>query len=73
MQLDFSAALDRVSHSGMLFKLRDAGISDPILAVLGDFFIERTQIVKLDGARISVVNILFPFISGTLYPCLRMH
>ena len=42
VQLDFSAAFDRVSHRCLLFKLRDAGIGGPILAVLDDFLSERT-------------------------------
>ena len=57
LQLDFSAAFDRVSHSGLLFRLRDAGIGGTILEVLGDFLSERTQMVKLDDARRSVVNV----------------
>ena len=58
VQLDFSATFDRVGHCGLLFKLRDAGIEDPILAVLGDFPSERTKIVKLDGVRSSVINVV---------------
>ena len=56
VQLDFSAAFDRVSHCGVLFKFQDTGIGCPILAVLGDFLCERTQVVKIDGVRSSVVN-----------------
>ena len=85
LQLDFSAAFDRVSHCGLLFKLRDASISDSILTVLGDFLNERTQVVKLDGVRSSVVNVvssvpqcsvlgplLFLLYIMTFHPCLRM-
>ena len=57
VQLDFNGTFDRVSHCGLLIKLRDAGICGPILAVLGDFLGKRTQTVKLDGVRSSVVNV----------------
>ena len=56
VQFDFSAAFDRVNHRAFLFKLGDAGIGGPILAVLGNFLSDRTQIVKLYGVRKSVVN-----------------
>ena len=56
VQLDFSADFNQVSHHGLFLKLQDAGIGSPILAVLGYFLSERTQIVKLDGVRSSVAN-----------------
>ena len=40
VQLDFSAVFDWVNHRGLLFKLQDAGIGGPILAVLGDFWVK---------------------------------
>ena len=58
VQLYFSAAFDRVSHRGLLFKLRDAGIGGSILVVLCDFLSERTQVEKLGGVRSSVVNVV---------------
>ena len=58
VQLDFSTAFDRVGHRGLLFKLEDAGIGGPILTVQSDFLSEWTQIVKLDGVRSSMVNVV---------------
>ena len=58
VQLDFSAAFDRVNHCGLLFKLQEARINGPILSVLGDYLSEKTQIVKLDCVRSSVVNVV---------------
>ena len=70
MQLEFSAAFDRVSHRGLFFKLRDAGIDGPILAFLDDFLSERTQIVKLDGGRSLCGQCCFRYISGQCFgPC----
>ena len=66
VQLDFSAAFNRVSHCGLLFKLRDAGIGGLILAVVGDFLSERTQVVKLDNVRSSVVNVISVSVLGPL-------
>ena len=58
VRLDFSAAFGRVCQRGLLFRLQDAGIGGPILAVLGNFLSKMTQIVKLDGVRSSVANVV---------------
>ena len=66
VHLDFSAGFDRVSHCGLLFKLGDVSIGGPILAVLGDFLSEQTQIVKLGGVRSSVVNVVSSVPQGSI-------
>lgn len=58
IQLDFSAAFDRVNHAGLLFKLCDAGVGGPVLSVLTNFLSGRTQRVKIDGVRSSVVSVI---------------
>ena len=58
VQLDFSAAFDRVNHAGLLFKLRNVGVGGSVLAVLQCFLSCRTQCVKIDGVRSSVVEVV---------------
>ena len=60
VQLDSSAAFDRVDHVGLIYKLLCAGIGSSILEVFRNFLLGRTQMVKLNGVRSSLVN----FVSG---------
>ena len=50
VQLDFRAAFDRVSHSGLLFKLKYIGVCDSVLAICTEFLSDRRQKVVVDGA-----------------------
>ena len=50
VQLDFSAAFDRVSHSGILFKLKSLGVGGMLLSICKQFLSHRTQRVVVDGA-----------------------
>ena len=43
VQIDFSAAFDRVNHGGLVFKLREAGVGGMILKVFQNFLFSRTQ------------------------------
>ena len=52
VQFDFSAAFDRVSHRGLLYKLRSIGVGDQFLSIVSELFSERRQRVSLDG-RVS--------------------
>ena len=53
---NFSAAFDRVSHCGLLCKLRSIGIGGHFLFIVSEFFINRRQSVCLDGkVRVSVI------------------
>ena len=40
VQIDFSAAFDRVNHGGLLLKLREAVVGGMILKVFQDFFVQ---------------------------------
>ena len=46
VQLDFSAAFNRVSHGGPLYKLRSIGVGLHLLVIESEFLSER---VRLDG------------------------
>ena len=50
VQLDFSAAFDRVSHSGLLFKLKSIGVCGSVLYICREFLCNRRQRVVVDGA-----------------------
>ena len=54
--IDFSAAFDRVSHPGILFKLCSVGVGAPMLSVLTQFLSNRSQYVVVDGCRSKLAN-----------------
>ena len=58
VQLDFSAAFDRVSHSGALFKF--IGVDGSVLSICTEFLSDRRQRVVVDGAASKWI----PLISG---------
>ena len=59
MESDFSAAFERLSHSGLLFKLKSIGVGDSLLSICRKFLSNRRQWVVVDGAtseRIPIVS-----------------
>ena len=50
VQLDFSAAFDRVSHSGLLFKLKYICVGGSVLSICRELLSNRRQRVVVDGA-----------------------
>ena len=58
VQIDFSAAFDRVNHAGLLYKLRSAGVGGSLLSVLAQFLSQRTQKVAIDGIFSDSVNVV---------------
>ena len=49
VQLDFSAAFDRINHSGLFYKLKSVGVGYPVLSVLEQFLSSRRHRVCVDG------------------------
>jgi len=47
--LDLSKAFDRVWHKGLLFKLKQLGISGPLLSWLRNYLTDRKQRVVIEG------------------------
>ena len=43
VQIDFSAAFERVNHQRILFKLCSVGVGDSVLSVLTQFLSNRSQ------------------------------
>merc|ERR1711905_100256 len=58
VQLNFSAAFDRVSHEGMLFKLRSRRVGGPMLSIIEQFLRNRTQRVRVDGSFSGYVDVV---------------
>ena len=56
VQIDFSAAFDRVNHQRMLYKLCSVGIGGSVLSILTKFLSDRSQHVMVDGCR-KLVNV----------------
>ena len=50
VQLDFSAAFNRVSHSCVLFKLKSIGVCGGVLPICTEFLSDRRQRVVVDSA-----------------------
>ena len=48
VQIDFSAAFDRVNHQGILYKFSSLGIGGPVLSVPAQFLSNRSQYVLMN-------------------------
>ena len=55
--LDISKAFDKVLHKGLIFKLKQNGISDKILNIITDFLSFRKQWVVSNGQASPWVSI----------------
>ena len=58
LQIDFSAAFDRVDHHGILYKLCSVGIIGSVLSILTHFLSNRSQHVVMDSCRSKLVNVV---------------
>ena len=58
VQIDFSAAFDRLNHQVILYKLCSVGIGGFVLSILTQFLSDRSQHVMVDGYRSKVVNVV---------------
>ena len=47
--LDISTALDKVSHEGLIFKLKTYGVESNLLKLLENYLTDRQQRVVLNG------------------------
>ena len=61
VQIDFSAAFDRVNHQGILYiyRLCCVVIAGSVLSILSQFLSNRSQHVILDGCRSKLVDVVF--------------
>ena len=49
VQHDFSAAFDRVNHSGLIYMMKSVGVGGPVHSVLEQFLSSRPHRVCVDG------------------------
>ena len=52
VQIDFSAAFDRVHHQGILYSLCSVGILGSVLSILTQFLSNQSQHVIVDGCKL---------------------
>ena len=58
VQIDFSAAFDRVNHQGILYKLCSVGIGGSFFSILTQFLSNRSQHVMVNGCWSKLVNVV---------------
>ena len=58
VDLEFSAAFDRVSHRALIYKLRLLGIGGSFINIIDEFLLSRTQKVCVGGQYSGAKNIL---------------
>ena len=58
VQIDFSAAFDRVNHLDILYKLCSVGIGCSVLSILIQFLSNRSQHVMVDGCQSKLINVV---------------
>ena len=62
VQIDFSAAFDRVNHLSILYKLYSVGIGGSVLSIyvlsINRSLSNRLQQVMVDGCRSKLVNVV---------------
>ena len=58
VQLDLSAAFDRESHTGLLFKLKYIGGGGSVLSICREFLSNRRERVVVDGATLEWILIV---------------
>ena len=60
--LDISKASDKVWNEGIVFKLKQNGISDDFVSILSDFIRNKKQKVTLNGQSTSWTNVNAEFL-----------
>ena len=58
VQLDFSDAFHRVTHRGLLYKLKSIGVGGHFLSIVSEFISDRRQRARLDFKVCASVNVV---------------
>ena len=70
MQIDFSAAVDRVNHQHIFYVLCSVCIGGYVLSILAKFLSNRSQHVNVDGRLSKLVNIVSRVPQGRVFGAL---
>ena len=62
VQIDLSAAFDRVNHNGLIYMLQSVGVGGSILGIISQFLRGRSQKIVVE----EVPNRSIPVVSGVL-------
>ena len=68
VQIEVSAAFDRVNHQGIQHKLCSVGIGGSVLSILTQFLSNRSQHVMVDGCRSKLLNVVSGVPQGVFWP-----
>ena len=63
---DFSAAFDRVSHSGLLFRLKSFSVCGSVLSICKEFLSDLGHRVVVDGATSERIPIVLDVPQGSV-------
>ena len=66
VQIDFSAAFDRLNHHGILYRLCSVGIGGSVFSILTQFLSNRSQLVMVDGCRSKLANVVSGVTRGSV-------
>ena len=58
VQIDFSAAIERVNHQGIDYRLCSVGIGASVLSILTQFLSNRSEHVMVDCCRSKLVDVV---------------
>ena len=67
LQIDFSAAFDRVNHQGILYRLCSVGIGGSVLSILTQFLSNRSQHFMVDGCLSKLVDVVSEVPQGSVW------
>ena len=67
VQIDFSAAFDRVNYQRILFKLCSVRVGGSVLSVLTQFLSNRSEYVVVDGCQSKLVNVVSGVPQGSVF------
>ena len=67
VQLDFSAAFDRVNHCDLLHKMISIGVGGQFLSIVLEFLCDKRQRVRLDGKVSASVDVVSRVPEGSFF------
>ena len=66
VHIDFSGAIDRVNHQGILYRLCSVGIGGSVLSILTRFLSKQSQHVMVDCCRSKLIDVVTGMPQGSV-------